>query len=66
MQGGVGDDTYVVDEVGDKVLEAANAGTDTVRSGIDYTLGGNLENLVLTGLERSQRYGQCAGQRHDR
>ena len=33
----------------DKVSEASNAGIDTVRSSIGFTLGSNIENLVLTG-----------------
>ena len=49
MAGGTGDDTYVVDSLSDAVTEALNEGTDTVRSAIAYTLGTNLENLVLTG-----------------
>lgn len=49
MTGGLNDDVYVVDNVGDTVVEAASAGTDTVQSSIDYTLGDNLENLTLTG-----------------
>ncbi|HMO47930.1 MAG TPA: calcium-binding protein [Rubrivivax sp.] len=49
MAGGAGNDTYIVNAAGDKVVEAANAGTDTVRSSVSYTLGANVENLVLTG-----------------
>ncbi|MFM9938440.1 MAG: VCBS domain-containing protein [Hyphomicrobiaceae bacterium] len=51
MAGGADNDTYVVDSVGDVVIEAASQGTDTVRTGIDYVLGANIENLVLTGAE---------------
>jgi Ca2+-binding RTX toxin-like protein len=47
MNGGTGNDTYVVDSETDVVQEAANAGTDTVQSFIDYTLEANVENLVL-------------------
>lgn len=52
MVGGSGWDTYVVDAAGDQVMEVlVYGGVDTVESGIDYRLGGNLENLVLTGVE---------------
>jgi Ca2+-binding RTX toxin-like protein len=49
LVGGAGNDTYVVDVTTDVVTEAANEGTDTVRSAVTWTLGANFENLVLTG-----------------
>ncbi|TBG14757.1 M10 family metallopeptidase [Rhizobium leguminosarum] len=48
--GGEGDDTYIVDNIGDLVTEAADAGTDTVRTTLaSYTLGSDLENLAYIG-----------------
>ncbi|MBD2480332.1 S8 family serine peptidase, partial [Anabaena sp. FACHB-83] len=49
LTGGAGNDTYIVDSIGDVVIENANEGTDTIRTSISYTLGSNLENLILTG-----------------
>lgn len=49
MQGGAGDDVYYVDNKGDRIIELANEGVDTVHASVDFTLGDNLENLVLTG-----------------
>ena len=48
MTGGTGNDAYVVDHAGDSVSEQGDEGSDTVYSEINYTLGSNLENLVLT------------------
>jgi serralysin len=53
MAGGVGNDGYDVDQSGDTVTEAAGEGTDTVSSSISYTLGDNVENLILTGTAAS-------------
>ena len=49
MSGGTGNDTYVVDNALDTVTESASAGTDTVQSAVTFTLGANIENLILTG-----------------
>ena len=49
LAGGAGDDTYVVAQSNDSVVENAGNGVDTVRASLSYTLGSNVENLVLTG-----------------
>jgi Ca2+-binding RTX toxin-like protein len=61
MTGGIGNDTYIVDSIGDTVIEffdtiiepesnePLSGGNDTVRSSISYTLSDFVENLVLTG-----------------
>jgi len=51
MNGGAGDDVYVVDHGGDKATEGSGGGTDTVEALIDYTLGANVERLVLLGTD---------------
>ena len=61
MVGGLGDDTYVVDNTGDQVREDAGAGTDKVRSSIDYTLPDNVEDLELVGTGDSNGYGNSLG-----
>jgi Ca2+-binding RTX toxin-like protein len=48
MVGGAGNDTYVVSGK-DQLSEASGGGTDTVKSGGSFTLGANLEKLILTG-----------------
>ena len=51
MAGGTGNDTYIVDNIGDVVSETSTLASeiDTVRASVNYTLGANLENLILTG-----------------
>src|SRR4029078_1637049 len=43
------DASYVVTQAGDVVTENVNEGTDTVESSVTYSLGSNIENLMLTG-----------------
>jgi trimeric autotransporter adhesin len=66
MNGGVGDDYYIVDSAADIVTEsiaklatgtvitpanaALNGGIDTVQASISYTLGTNVDNLILTNV----------------
>jgi trimeric autotransporter adhesin len=49
--GGTGNDTYIIDAVGDAIIETSTIATeiDTVQSSITYSLGANLEKLTLTG-----------------
>jgi Ca2+-binding RTX toxin-like protein len=49
MAGGLGNDTYIVQQNTDTVIEEKVTGTDTVQSSLDYLLGNNVENLILTG-----------------
>lgn len=50
MSGARGNDTYVVDSLGDRVIENAGAGVDTVRSSVNhYILPEFVEELELTG-----------------
>ncbi|WP_411885843.1 calcium-binding protein [Polaromonas sp. YR568] len=50
MAGGMGNDTFMVDDAGDVVTELAGEGTDTVQSYLgNYTLAANVENLTLVG-----------------
>ena len=57
MIGGAGNDTYIVDNVGDYVLEDIGAGSDGVIASITYALTANVENLTLTGAAAINGYG---------
>ena len=61
MIGGAGADTYVVNVATDVVTELAGEGTDTVNAGVTYTLGANVENLVLTGTGTINGTGNALG-----
>ncbi|MBB5765749.1 Ca2+-binding RTX toxin-like protein [Methylorubrum rhodesianum] len=50
MTGGLGDDVYVVDDVGDVVIERPGGGTDTIRTGLSSdTLPDQVEAILYTG-----------------
>jgi serralysin len=49
MSGGAGNDRYIVNDQGDSLTESAAQGTDIVESSVDFTLGTNFEELILTG-----------------
>ena len=60
MFGGGGNDSYVVDNVGDRIIEAPAAGTDSVTSTVSHTLGANVENLTLGGTAAINGTGNAA------
>jgi Ca2+-binding RTX toxin-like protein len=55
MLGGRGSDTYYVDNVGDVVTELAAEGIDVVQTSISFTLGANVENLVLLDFAKPEK-----------
>lgn len=52
MRGLGGDDTYIVDDAGDTIEEAADGGIDTVQSTLSHVLGAEIEDLLLRGSAR--------------
>ena len=63
LLGGAGNDTYVVDVATDVVTELTNEGIDTVRSSVTWTLGANVENLILTGAAATNGTGNSLANR---
>jgi Ca2+-binding RTX toxin-like protein len=50
LQGGIGNDTYIVQAAGDSITEFANEGIDLVQTGLGFfKLAANVENLTHTG-----------------
>src|ERR1044071_8162179 len=47
MVGGPGNDIYYVDAAGDQVVENPNEGNDIVYATFNYTLGANVDSVVL-------------------
>ena len=50
LVGGTGNDTYIVDDLGDTIVELAGGGNDRVETSLaSYSLEANVENLTYTG-----------------
>ena len=49
LYGGWHNDTYILDDSLDTVTEEAYEGIDTIQSKVSYTLGANVENIILLG-----------------
>ena len=49
LRGGAGNDTYGIDGAGEINKALVDAGIDTVKAGVSYTLGRYQDNLILTG-----------------
>jgi Ca2+-binding RTX toxin-like protein len=51
MTGGIGDDTFFVNSLSDQIIENSGEGThDTVEASVNYTLGSELEDLILSDV----------------
>lgn len=57
MVGYNGNDTFIVDNVGDVCYENAGQGIDSVESSVSYTLLNDLERLTLTGTNANSGKG---------
>ncbi len=50
MRGGAGNDTYVVDNAGDRANnEIAGGGIDVIQTSVSFTIAAGVERLILTG-----------------
>ena len=49
MVGDAGNDIYFVDNAGDAIVENVSEGNDIVHATISYTIGANIESLILDG-----------------
>ncbi|MEZ5742979.1 MAG: CAP domain-containing protein [Sphingomonadaceae bacterium] len=69
MYGGPGDDIYVLAQAGDQAIELPGEGLDTVYAYVNYTMGENIEILVMRGAATNvtgndgfnRIYGSAAG-----
>jgi len=61
LEGGLGNDIYEVDNAGDVVVEAAGGGHDRINSSLSWTLGAEVEDLLLLGAAAINGTGNSAG-----
>ncbi|MEO0030761.1 MAG: hypothetical protein RIS94_519 [Pseudomonadota bacterium] len=61
--GGSGNDTYYLDSAADVVVEALGDGFDTIYAGFSRALGDNVENMVLTGMDAIDAFGNLLDNR---
>lgn len=57
VDGGSGDDTYIIDDASIALVEGVGQGTDTVQTLVSYTLGANFETLTLLGGDHIDGFG---------
>jgi Ca2+-binding RTX toxin-like protein len=57
--GGRGSDTYVVDDLGDRVIERDGEGIDSVVTSVTFALGTGVENLTLVGPAAGAAHGNA-------
>ncbi len=60
MIGGSGNDTFILDQIGDIIVEEGNQGNDTIVAGFDYVLGDDFENITLSGTGSNNATGSSA------
>jgi Ca2+-binding RTX toxin-like protein len=65
MLGGLGDDTYVVDDAGDVTVELAGGGHDRVIASVNWTLAAQIERLSLGGTRDLDGTGNALANRLD-
>ncbi|MBW8880947.1 MAG: calcium-binding protein, partial [Asticcacaulis sp.] len=59
MSGGAGDDTYYIDNAGDRAYELSGEGNDTVRASVSYNAAGqSIEVIILLGATALDATGQ--------
>lgn len=57
LQGGNGNDIYIIRNTGDQITEGTGGGTDTMRAAVDYVLGSVAQVEVMTTINSASTYG---------